>query len=287
MPIDPQDLEKLEKALKKGTRRLPFWRFGHLQGGKKSSQAIRAAQYLGQSGDPAAIPALIRTLHSRRPEVRKAATEALDALGWQADEGPDGAFYALAKGDYGRLAAMGDAGEKALRSGIKDIAIADRLAAARTLAEMGRPQVRPLHTILHQPLGLEQVSIEAAEALGTIPTRRAAHSLIKALGKRRRGIRLAAARGLVALYQSGQLSERDKRLILGQRERISAPHTDRKPRKHTDGQTRVQNHHDGRGYNCQGRPEHKDYSTSGGLAHIDQGGGRHVDNKGIGVDFPL
>jgi HEAT repeat protein len=95
----------------------------------------------------------------------------------------------------------------------------------------------------------EPAAVAAAVALGKIGTARAVEPLIAALSAPWWSLRVAAAESLVRLYQSGSLAEADKQFILAQRDRIVEPHYKR---------------------------EHDDYE-----------GGYWVDERGIGVEFPI
>jgi HEAT repeat protein len=80
---------------------------------------------------------------------------------------------------------------------------------------------------------------DAARVLGQIGDARAVEPLIAALTQHDRPMRQAAAKSLVTLYKSRVLGEVHKQLILAQRGRISAVHSDWTPpacsnQHHTD-----------------------------------------------------
>lgn len=95
----------------------------------------------------------------------------------------------------------------------------------------------------------------------------AVETLVAALNLGDKSARQGAARALVKIYQSGELDDTHKQLILDQRSAMTAKHSDGQP--HTDKRT----HHDG-GASCNSYDCHDDWT------------GKHSD-RGIGIRFPL
>jgi HEAT repeat protein len=131
-----------------------------------------------------------------------------------------------------------------------------RASAALALGRIGDARAVPLLIDVFKYQDPDNwVRQNAAEALGAIGDARAVAPLIAALGEGSLGVRKAAARGLVALYQAGRLDEEARKQVLGVRNVVQA---------HKDA------------------PLHQDQDV--GCLHSDQT--RHQD-EGLGIAFPL
>ena len=83
--------------------------------------------------------------------------------------------------------------------------------------------MEPLIAVLRDESSWD-VRTAAAVALGNIGDVRAVEPLIKALGDKDSGVRIAAAESLVKLHRSGQLDSRSKERILAMRRTMAEPH---------------------------------------------------------------
>ena len=209
----------------------------------------QAASALGAIGDARAVKSLIGKLKQRRGAVREAAADALDQLGWTPDRGQAAAWYWVInrKGNWKKeCLAIGSAAVVPLIATLADKEKTARAAAANLLGQIG--DTRPVEPLLAVLKDDPYARVEAAGALAGIGDARAVDPLMHMLGSGKYRERKAAAQGLVKLFQSGKLSDGQKRSILAQRYRIIE--------RHSDGVSVEQ---------CQ----------------------RVHDDTGIGVDFPL
>jgi HEAT repeat protein len=208
-------------------------------------------------GAPAAEP-LIDVLQDKAKDVRWAAAEALDKIGWLPDEGDIGAAYWVAKREWDRSVKIGAPAVEPLTNALKDRESAVREAAARALGKIDDPRaLEPLIAALQakesdvrkaaaralgrigDPRAVEpiiaalkdddkDVRCAAAYALDRIGDPRAVEPLILALKDDDKDVRRAAANALVGLYQqTGHLDRIYKKNILSMRHMIENRHTDR------------------------------------------------------------
>lgn len=152
-----------------------------------------AALTLGQLGDARAVPALLPILDDQELAVRKAAADALEALGWMPDSDETKIAFAVAQSDWDGF------------------------------TRIGPGAVAPLIGLLDDRKSGHQIVREnAADALGEIGDGRAAEPLIDSLNHDDSlEVRRAAARSLVQLYQSPGLDQPTKAKILAQRDKIT------------------------------------------------------------------
>ncbi len=146
---DPRAVEPLIAALKE--RRLRW----------------SAAESLGKIGDPRAVEPLIAALKDEVSNVREAAAQALDHLGWEPAQDEIAGWYWMAKRDWDKCVALGSFAVEPLSAALKD----------------------------------EEWDVrQAAEALGKIGDARAVEPLIAALKDAEWHVRKAAAEALVSLH---------------------------------------------------------------------------------------
>jgi HEAT repeat protein len=196
-----------------------------LRAGDARSRAT-TARALGALGDPRAIPPLLATTADIDSDVRKAAAEALAALGEplgevirQSLEGSVEARRELARRRDARsidplllalrhvqvraaaaeaLVAMGADSAPALRKSLTSSDDGVRALAAGALAEVGGPhEVDPLIGVLRDRSA--DARAQSARALGAIGDRRAVSGLLAVTGDRFDEVRKAAAAALALL----------------------------------------------------------------------------------------
>ena len=146
-------------------------------------------------GSPAVKP-LIAALKDK--DVRKAAAEALDHLGWKPAQDESAGWYWMAKHDWDKCVALGALAVEPLIAALKDENSDVRQAAAKALGKIGDP--------------------------------RAVEPLIDALQDKEWFVRRTAAEALISIYRRGGLEDKTKTKILALRDKIAAMHTD----EHTD-----------------------------------------------------
>ncbi len=137
-----------------------------------------AIEALGQIGDPRTVKPLIARLKGKK-NVRRATAEALDEMGWQPDQGAEGAAYWIAKKKWDRCVQIGAPAVQPLIARLKDQDEDVVQAAAQALVRIGAPAVEPL--IPHLKARNKDVRQDAAEALGQIGDPRAVKPLIERL----------------------------------------------------------------------------------------------------------
>jgi HEAT repeat protein len=100
------------------------------------------AQALGHLGDEQAVEPLITVLQSADKDVRRAAAEALEKIGWQPDRSEKGAIYWIARRQWDRCAELGAPAVEPLIGALKDKST--RKTAAVAMEKIGAPAVEPL-----------------------------------------------------------------------------------------------------------------------------------------------
>ncbi len=227
---------------------------------KDSDEVARfsAVKALGKIGDTRAVEPLIAALEDSDEDVRKGAAEALDKLGWQPGQDEIACVYWVAHKKWEKCVEIGACAIEPLIAVLQDRDKDVREKAAEALGEIGSPSVEPLIAALEDSDMF--VCENAAKVLGKIGDARAVEPLlshirtsnaksfrgvvdalcrigdgrvikplIERLYDNNRNICRVSARALVNLYHQGKLSKEDRELILSQRAKISARHTD-----HTD-----------------------------------------------------
>jgi HEAT repeat protein len=166
-------------------------------GYKKDEYVRKAAVYaLGEIKDPRAVEPLIAALKDK--DVRKAAAEALDHLGWKPAQDESAGWYWMAKHDWDKCVALGALAVEPLSAALKDKEWKVRAAAARALGKIQDPRaVEPLIAALKDTD--KDVREAAVYALGEIKDPRAVEPLIAALKDAEWRVRTAADEALVKI----------------------------------------------------------------------------------------
>jgi HEAT repeat protein len=132
---------------------------------------MRAAQALGQIGDPRAVEPLVAALGDRNKTVRGAVAEALDQLGWKPGQDEAGAWYWIAQG--------GDWAPKCLDNGAPAV---EPLIACLEAGQGRYLGLRGWSQSLQKQFAKDVATRQAAaEALGQIGDHRAIEPLRAAL----------------------------------------------------------------------------------------------------------
>jgi len=106
-----------------------------------------AAYALGEIKDPRAVEPLIAAL--RDSDVREAAAEALDRLGWKPGKDESAGWYWMAKCEWEKCVALGASAVAPLIAALKDTDKYVRKAAAEALGQIGEVRaIEPLITSL-------------------------------------------------------------------------------------------------------------------------------------------
>ena len=147
-------------------------------------------------GTPAVEP-LIAALKDSDKDVRQAAVEVLDRLGWQPGKDENGALYWILKRELNKCADIGTPAVEPLIAALKDSDKDVRQAAAEALEKIGTCTVEPLIAALKD--SDKDVRQAAAEALGKIGDIRAVEPLVAALKDGNSFPRKAAAQALEAM----------------------------------------------------------------------------------------
>jgi len=156
---------------------------------------LYAATALGQIGDARAVAPLVAALRDKDGNVRHAAAETLDQLGWRPDQNEAGATYWVARWQWDRCVEIGAPAVEPLSAALKDANNIVRHAAAGALGEIGDARaVESLVTALKDKD--ENVRRAAAGALGEIGDARAVEPLRAALQDANRDVCLAAIAAL-------------------------------------------------------------------------------------------
>jgi HEAT repeat protein len=217
-----------------------------------------AISALSAIGDPKAIPPALALLQNRNinKEVRKAASMALEKLGWQPGNNTVATHFYLARNDFENCTRIGAQAVGILTEALQDRQedwvyitktlgiIADHKAvkplldfikknekgpavieAIHALGRIGDPAVT--QTLTYKLSSFDfSVNIAAANALGEIADAGAIDSLVEHLGDLEHYRRAAAANALISIYRKGKLTETQKQKILQQHSRITSKHSD-------------------------------------------------------------
>jgi hypothetical protein len=252
-----------------------------LLGDSDQSVQTTAAQALGQIGGERAVTALIRLFREKDRRLRKSATDALASIGTPAVEPLAGV---LRKGAplprKTTIQLLERLGWDPDRTEAGAVYWAEKRQWDQCV-KIGAPSVRPLVRVLQDGTKSMQVRRAAAKALGQIGDAGAIEALLTAIEARDKEMRQTAARALVKIYQTGQLSYTDKQQILAARELITTRHQDR-PR-HSDQHTDSRRHIDRDDGGCFG--DMHESKWIGSTSHSDRPN-QHTDS-GIGVPFQL
>jgi len=144
-----------------------------------------------------ALRPLAAMLRDNRMEIRSAAAEMLDALGWQPVADETGAFYWIAKGQYARCTEIGAPAVEALLNLLRGpLEEAAAHGAAEALVKIGAPAVEAL--LARLPSG-QWKSMAVIEVLGRAGDERVVAPLIEMLEDKQQGevYHRAAAEALV------------------------------------------------------------------------------------------
>jgi HEAT repeat protein len=209
-----------------------------------------ATTAMGKIGDPRAVESLIAVLKTGDMQVRKAAAEALDKIGWLPDEGVNGVVYWIAKKEWDRCVKIGAPSVEPLNNALNDEDSDVRKASVAALGQIGDPRaVGPLIAALKdENWYVRKAAAIALDKIGWLPDEGAtgaAYWIVKEEWDRcvKIGapavepliasfivslwwVRKAAAEALVGLYQSGRLDSKCQQLILSKREMIERKHED-------------------------------------------------------------
>ncbi len=142
------------------------------------------------------IHRLVKELSSHNARVRDAAADEVEArnLVNDAEIAP---YYAIARRDWTRAAAIGSHALKPLVATLRDPQHDSRWAVAITLGDIGLPEaIRPLVAALNDKGPEPSLRWAAARALGTIGHKKAVPSLLKVLEDRDPNVRKAAVDAL-------------------------------------------------------------------------------------------
>lgn len=179
---------------------------------------LGASDALVAIGVPA-IDALRKALSDERLDVREAAADVLDRIGWEPRE--DDAAYWVARRDWDKC--RDETAVEPLRLALQQ----GEAEAADALVRIGGPEARAAlrASLMHrQKMHAARHVVEfVVNELGRDLDPLAVDPLIDVLNDRWEdiGARRAAARALVALHQSGRLDDATKQKIVAQREVIT------------------------------------------------------------------
>jgi HEAT repeat protein len=155
--------------------------------GTNQTLRITATMLLGKLGD-IKTPGHLVDLLDGKSEVASSAAKALDNLKWKPPKDARGARYYIL------------------------------LRKWNECLDIGEPAVDPLIECMINKSGGNE--IDAAGILGKLNNQKAVKPLISMLNNPRKEARIAAARALINLYQSGCLDEKSQALILNNKEII-------------------------------------------------------------------
>lgn len=132
---------------------------------------MAAAKALGKIGDSRAVEPLVDRLDDGRSQVREAAAEALEAMGWQPADEEAQAWFLITKGNWKGCVALGTPAVEPLiavllRGKEEDV----RTGAANALAEIGDPRaeqalVQVMDARRSEPASVREAAAEALRKL--------------------------------------------------------------------------------------------------------------------------
>ena len=221
-----------------------------------------AATALGRIGDDKAVEPLIAILNEDDPF--RTAIEALGDIGDLRAVEPLMAFLDVDNEDISTAAirALGKIGDERTVEPLLMALTGDHVekstAAAQALGNMRNSRaVEPLLALLTG--GPWSARRDYAEALGEFGDPRAVKPLLELLDASDLKMRKTAASALIRLYKSGQLDHKHQQMILVNRPMITRTHVDKKT-----------------------------YERSGyGSSDCHEDHGKHEDNRGLGISFPV
>jgi HEAT repeat protein len=221
-----------------------------------------AAKALGKIGDDKAVEPLIAILNEDDPF--RTAIEALGDIGDLRAVEPLMALLNVDNEDISTAAirALGKIGDERTVEPLLAFLTGDQaeksIAAAKALGNMRESRaVEPLLALLTG--GPWSARRDYAEALGEFGDPRAVKPLLELLDASDLKMRKTAANALIRLYQSGQLDHKHQQMILANRPMITRTHVDKKT-----------------------------YERSGyGSSDCHEDHGKHEDNRGLGISFPV
>ena len=210
-------------------------------------------------------------------DVRRLVLETLEDLNWQPEKGEADPRYLVYVGKWEECVEIG---ESAVQPLIDVLCVEGQetpviIGVVKALGAIG--DTRAAVPLVEQMLNWERlynyndsypIVLEIVKTLGTAGDAHAIEPLVGKLDHQEVDMRLAAAEGLVEIYQSSQLDDEQKKIILAQRPVITSERVSERSNSY----------------------EHEDYRNLAacGAPHHDLR--RHTDthtDQGIGVDFPL
>lgn len=213
-------------------------------------------------------------------EMQKGAVDALAKLGWLPEKDEYGALYWILRNDFDRCEEIGVLAIEPLKIALKNEHV-QKKQIIKTLAKLGwKPGMDEYGAYYWITKSLDSNERETAARELDVIGAPAFEPLVETLNHFDLDVRRFSAARLLALFQSGKLSEMQKSDILKYRQRIVEDHRD--VNHHTDTKKYPSWHTDRIKICFTGAQDHLD---TGGGSHNDQIGG-HTD-KGIGLDFPL
>ncbi len=167
-----------------------------LQDGNVRAPAVGTLAHLGS---PAVGP-LVEALRDQNGDVRVAAADALDGLGWRPGSPAAGATYWAARGDWDECVQLGAAAVEPVMAVLRNIDPVVGRVATEALVKIGAAAVEPLMAILKDGGRGVLERIAAAEMLGRMGAP-AVEPLVAALEDRDQGVlvRTYAAEALVRI----------------------------------------------------------------------------------------
>ena len=214
---------------------------------KKNDARITAVQILGKIGDPRAVEPLIACLSETDAKLAKTAADSLAIIV------DDRGAIALATTIKQWSSSLYNAQNILLTlvQKIKDDKLRDQILTL-IISQIDLVKDLPIKNFLQQLVpGSWKPPVDQTGAIYWIAMLDWNHCLsigspaikplLNALKNQDKSIRQSAAQTLIKLYQSGEITDVDRSIILNSRNQISQPHTDNTPhydsKKHTDERT--------------------------------------------------
>lgn len=139
-----------------------------------------AIKSLGRLGDMRAVEPLVEALASPVEELRHAAADALDKLGWHPDNGSAGGAYWVVKHDWLKCMDIGAPAVAPLCALLTTVDATTRMRAVETLGEIGDPRAVPALAKCLKDWRLARRET-VVQALGRIGDTSAARVLVESL----------------------------------------------------------------------------------------------------------